>query len=155
MGEHIPGESLRRRVEQPRFRRGERVEYNSLTHGGWQACIVSRVHPDGRLMLQCERSGTTVKDYANLDRCRASTVTVAPTAAYVLFHIAPSLSDRTVIATYVTIVCCCTPQTSPPEDSRKDERRDSTPVRKAVCTPLPLNSFYRLIIMTVGAGPPQ
>ncbi len=89
VGEHIPAKDLRRRVEQPRFRRGDRVEYDSVSLGGWQSCVVGWVHSDGRLMLECERSGTTVKEFADLDRCRASTVTVAHTASFVPFYTTP------------------------------------------------------------------
>jgi len=53
----------------PQFERGDRVEYLSRTLGGWEPCMVGRVHTDGSLRLESEH-GELVKEYAAPDLCR-------------------------------------------------------------------------------------
>ena len=80
-GDGITAENLRprggaRAAPPPRFARGDRVEYNSVTLRTWQACKVYKVHSDGRMKL-VDRQGNVVKESAAPDRCRAAAAAAA------------------------------------------------------------------------------
>lgn len=54
-----------------RFSPGDRVKYNSVTHGGWHECRVAMIHADGRLRLSRESDGKVIRDRADPELCRS------------------------------------------------------------------------------------